>query len=47
MQELKDRGHTVVDSDWAAVVQAVLIDPDTHALLGACDPRKDGAPAGY
>jgi len=28
-------------------VHAVQIDPATHRLFGAADPRRDGAPAGY
>ncbi len=28
-------------------VHAIMIDPDTHALTGAADPRRDGAPAGW
>ncbi|MBF8294946.1 MAG: Gamma-glutamyltransferase [Bacteroidetes bacterium] len=28
-------------------VHAVQIDPTTHRLLGAADPRRDGAPVGY
>ena len=28
-------------------VHAVQIDPRTHRLFGAADPRRDGAPAGY
>jgi len=28
-------------------VHAVQIDPTTHRLTGAADPRRDGAPVGY
>jgi gamma-glutamyltranspeptidase / glutathione hydrolase len=27
--------------------QAIMIDPETDALLGASDPRKDGQALGY
>lgn len=43
---LRRRGHQVSPSDWGAVCQAVVINPETDVLTAASDPRKDGAPAG-
>ena len=47
MNGLLERGNEVMLAEISANVQAIIIDPDTHMLLGASDPRKDGAPAGY
>lgn len=44
---LQQRGNNVTEAEISANVQAILIDPDTAMLMGASDPRKDGAPAGY
>ena len=43
-EELKDHGHAAVESDWAAVVQVVLIDPDT---MPTCDTQQNGALVGF
>ncbi len=44
--ELVRRGHDVrVIDDWSPVVgggQGIMIDPDSRALLGGADPRRDG-----
>jgi gamma-glutamyltranspeptidase / glutathione hydrolase len=34
-------------SNYFGGVHAIQIDPATHELTGAADPRRDGAPAGY
>ena len=44
---LRERGNEVTAAEISANVQAIMIDPETSMLLGASDPRKDGAPAGY
>ena len=44
-EELKDHGHTAVGSDWAAVVQVVLIDPDTMPFT--CDLQQNDALVGF
>ena len=44
---LQQRGHDTSSRDVDANCQAIMLDPDTNMLLGASDPRKDGAPAGY
>ena len=47
---LEGRGHSVeVLSDWGAVGSEVMIqrDPDTGALFGAADPRRDGYAIGW
>ena len=47
VQGLRAHGHLVNLGRWSAVTQAIVIDPDHATLVGASDPRKDGAPAGY
>jgi gamma-glutamyltranspeptidase len=50
---LELRGHKFAtkyffsDTDYLGDVQVILIDPKTGARLGASDPRRGGAPAGY
>ena len=47
---LRDRGHPVsVIDDWAATGSEVMIqvDPETGALYGAADPRRDGYAIGW
>jgi len=48
---LEERGHkSMVKKDWDpwfGAVQTVLIDPETGAILGGADPRRDGAAAGF
>ena len=49
--ELIRRGHDVrVIDDWSPVVgggQGIMIDPDSGALLGGADPRRDGYALGW
>ncbi|MDP9368117.1 MAG: gamma-glutamyltransferase family protein, partial [Chloroflexota bacterium] len=49
--ELIRRGHDVrVIDDWSPVVgggQGIMIDPDSRALLGGADPRRDGYALGW
>lgn len=47
LQGLRAHGHVVNLGRWSAVTQAIVVDPDHDTLVGASDPRKDGAPAGY
>lgn len=47
LQGLKARGHNVTEGRYTAVTQAIVVDPDHDMLIGASDPRKDGAPAAY
>lgn len=47
LQGLRAHGHVVDEGRWGAVTQAIVVDPDHGSLIGASDPRKDGAPAGY
>ncbi|KAL3136319.1 hypothetical protein ABBQ38_005583 [Trebouxia sp. C0009 RCD-2024] len=47
VQGLRARGHVVDLSSSTAVTQAIVVDPDQNTLIGASDPRKDGAPAGF
>lgn len=47
LQGLRAHGHNVVEGRYVAVTQAIVVDPDHDTLIGASDPRKDGAPAGY
>lgn len=47
LQGLRARGHVVDLSSSTAVTQAIVVDPDQNTLIGASDPRKDGAPAGF
>ena len=46
-QGLRAHGHNVTLGKYSAVTQAIVVDPDHDTLIGASDPRKDGAPAGY
>jgi gamma-glutamyltranspeptidase/glutathione hydrolase len=50
-EQLRHKGHTVklyADKDrYFGGVHAILIDPDTGALHGAADPRRDGQACGY
>lgn len=46
-QALRARGHVVDLGRHTAVTQAIVVDPDLGTVIGASDPRKDGAPAGY
>jgi gamma-glutamyltranspeptidase/glutathione hydrolase len=49
--ELTRRGHAVrLIDDWSPLVgggQGVMVDPDTGALLGGADPRRDGVALGF
>jgi gamma-glutamyltranspeptidase/glutathione hydrolase len=49
--ELIRRGHEVrLIDDWSPLVgggQGVMVDPETGALLGGADPRRDGAALGF
>jgi len=47
LQGLEKRGHNVTAFPWGAVVQLILVDPDTGNFTAISDPRKDGAPAAY
>ena len=47
LQGLRARGHELDLGRAAAVTQAIVVDPDHDILIGASDPRKDGAPAGF
>ncbi|DBB05404.1 TPA: hypothetical protein ACH3X3_010619 [Trebouxia sp. C0006] len=47
VEGLKARGHNVTEGRYTAVTQAIVVDPDHDTLIGASDPRKDGAPAAY
>jgi gamma-glutamyltranspeptidase / glutathione hydrolase len=50
-EQLRHKGHTVklyTDKNrYFGGVHAILIDPDTGALRGAADPRRDGQASGY
>ncbi len=46
-QALEARGHVVEPTPWGGVVQLIAVNPDSGALTGVSDPRKDGAPSGY
>ena len=43
---LRKRGNEVVATDWGAVCQAIVVNPENGVLTSVSDPRKDGAPAG-
>ena len=47
LQGLRARGHNVTEGRYTAVTQAIVVDPDHDTLIGASDPRKDGAPDAY
>ena len=44
---LSNRGHRLLDVDYAGTVQAVSVDLETMALTAVSDIRKGGTPAGY
>jgi gamma-glutamyltranspeptidase/glutathione hydrolase len=50
-QGLRVLGHELnVIPDWSAVVgggQGIMVDPDTGALGGGADPRRDGYAMGW
>jgi len=46
-QELTKRGYHVARRSWIGQVEAIGIDPQTGERLGAADPRRQGAAAGY
>ncbi len=46
-QELQSRGYTLVKRGWIGEVEAIGIDPENRERLGAPDPRRQGAAAGY
>lgn len=47
-EELARRGHEIIEGDGNfGGAQAVLIDPETGALAGGSDPRKDGCALGF
>ncbi len=46
-QELAARGHKVQPRSWIGQVEAIGIDAQTGERLGAADPRRQGAAAGY
>jgi len=49
--ELQERGHKIrLIDDWSHLVgggQGIMIDPDSGALLGGADPRRDGYAIGW
>lgn len=49
--ELTDRGHFIrLIDEWSTLVgggQGIMIDPDSGALLGGADPRRDGLALGW
>jgi gamma-glutamyltranspeptidase/glutathione hydrolase len=46
-QQLAERGYHVARRSWIGQVEAIGIDPQTGERLGAADPRRQGAAAGY
>jgi gamma-glutamyltranspeptidase / glutathione hydrolase len=44
---LTQRGHSLLDIDYAGCVQAIAVDLDTKTLTAVSDIRKGGSPAGY
>ena len=49
-EELAQKGHKLqILGDWGAAgsAQAILIDPDSNALIGGSDPRVDGYAVGW
>jgi len=45
---LRKRGHELIEGDGNfGAAQAIMIDPQSGALLGGSDPRKDGCAQGY
>lgn len=47
VHELTERGYRVRVRGWIGQVNAIGIDPTTGVRLGAADPRRGGAAAGY
>jgi len=47
MRQLAERGYHVERRSWIGQVEAIGIDPQTGERLGAADPRRQGAAAGY
>ncbi len=47
MRQLAERGYHVERRTWIGQVEAIGIDPQTGERLGAADPRRQGAAAGY
>ncbi len=45
LQDLQNRGHSLVLSGSHAVVQGILVADDK--IYATCDDRKGGSPAGY
>ena len=45
--DLRRRGHRLVDGLGFGGFQGVLVDPDTGVLMGGSDPRKDGLAVGW
>jgi gamma-glutamyltranspeptidase/glutathione hydrolase len=45
--ELERRGYRLAPPEWIGEVEAIGIDPRTGERLGAADPRRQGAAAGY
>lgn len=46
-EELVARGYQIRRRAWIGQVEAIAIDPQTGERLGAADPRRQGAAAGY
>jgi len=46
-EALERRGHEIAPTEGFGGAQAILIDPETGALAGASDPRKDGCAQGF
>ncbi len=47
MRQLAERGYHIERRTWIGQVEAIGIDPQTGERLGAADPRRQGAAAGY
>ena len=45
--DLRQRGHRLLDGLGFGGFQGVLVDPDTGVLMGGSDPRKDGLAIGW
>ncbi|MEO2195131.1 MAG: gamma-glutamyltransferase [bacterium] len=45
--DLRHRGHRIIDGLGFGGFQGVLIDPETGVLMGGSDPRKDGLALGW
>ncbi len=46
-EALARRGHEIAPTEGFGGAQAILLDPETGALAGASDPRKDGCAQGF